>query len=529
MCVDSGFVVHRSKAANWKKSCVVGSALFLFICFFIFNGSSDLWSYRAGVLSQETWISLDADGRLIYGRDAKGNSIPDFSSAGYKLGTDPKIVSTRLVKIEPDNAISGGDDTLRIQEAIDHIGSETIEADGLRGVVELQAGTFNIWGTLRIEASGVVLRGVSVSDTRLLIRGKPRVAIRIGGVGTWRRVGPAHRILSNYVPSGAVDIDVENSSDFLANDIVIVQRPFTREWIRQIGMDQIPERGNGKGIVRQWAPSSGLLFARKVVSSRNGSIKIDSALTTAITESDGGVVWKYKFDGRISNVGIEDMSVEGSFDSLPIQDTSKKKSVFAHYEAIEESWTRRLTVSNFSTVFDIRRTASHLTFSDFTIMAFGHKRRRGGQPAAISIDGQNILVRNCRITGSSYIAFATQSAAPGPNVVYMCRASGEHVLAQAHQRWATGFLLDNVDVEGIIHIGNRVNQGTGHGWSGAYSVVWNSASRGYLIESPPGAYNWAFGVIGQVMQRGEPLGIIISPGKRVLPASLYQAQLNDRR
>ncbi len=79
-----------------------------------------------------------------------------------------------------------------------------------------------------------------------------------------------------------------------------------------------------------------------------------------------------------------------------------------------------------------------------------------------------------------------------------------------------------------MHIGNRGSFGTGHGWSGANSVVWNSTVTSYLIERPPTATNWAFGVTGEILRQNEPLGEIISPNRRVEPASLYQKQLSER-
>jgi len=67
--------------------------------------------------------------------------------------------------------------------------------------------------------------------------------------------------------------------------------------------------------------------------------------------------------------------------------------------------------------------------------------------------------------------------------------------AQAHQRWATGLLFDNIVITGSMHLGNRGNMGTGQGWAGANGVLWNSSATTWNVENPPTARNWAFGML----------------------------------
>lgn len=77
---------------------------------------------------------------------------------------------------------------------------------------------------------------------------------------------------------------------------------------------------------------------------------------------------------------------------------------------------------------------------------------------------------------------------------------------------------------------NRNSMGTGHGWAGANNVLWNCEADSYQIETPTGAYNWAFGVKAELKppQFGMPEGQIVSSGKHVEPKSLYQQQLQVR-
>ena len=100
-------------------------------------------------------------GQLVYTPDASGNRIPDFSYCGYMASEKP--IPTIPVKIIVP--VTRGDATLRIQSALDHVGSLPPDANGFRGAVLLQKGNYEVFGQLRITASGVVLRGSGVNET----------------------------------------------------------------------------------------------------------------------------------------------------------------------------------------------------------------------------------------------------------------------------------------------------------------------------------------------------------------------------
>src|SRR5688572_1303198 len=94
-------------------------------------------------------------GKLVYAADDKGNRVPDFSTCGYAGGDAPiPDVPVRVVVAPAD-----GDDTARVQAAIDHVASLSPDEKGFRGAVLLQPGRFEIGGALKIAATGVVLRG----------------------------------------------------------------------------------------------------------------------------------------------------------------------------------------------------------------------------------------------------------------------------------------------------------------------------------------------------------------------------------
>ena len=117
-------------------------------------------------------ISTGAGGRLVYDVDEAGDRVPDFSTCGY-AGQEQAVpnASVRVVV-----APVAGDETARIQKALDYAGSLTPDASGLRGAVLLLKGEHHIFGQLRITQSGVILRGQGMGDdgTTLMAEGLDR-------------------------------------------------------------------------------------------------------------------------------------------------------------------------------------------------------------------------------------------------------------------------------------------------------------------------------------------------------------------
>ncbi|MCX5633955.1 MAG: hypothetical protein NTW93_09835 [Phycisphaerae bacterium] len=79
---------------------------------------------------------------------------------------------------------------------------------------------------------------------------------------------------------------------------------------------------------------------------------------------------------------------------------------------------------------------------------------------------------------------------------------------------------------------NRLNLGSGHGWSGANIVFWNCQATLIQCDAPKGAMNFCIGSVG-IKTEGdqvpaEPFGWWESPGVPVSPRSLYYQQLIDR-
>src|SRR5262245_58233123 len=72
-------------------------------------------------------VSMEKD-VLLYRADTNGNRVPDFSTCGYASG-DKDIPNTPVrIVVAPVT----GDETARIQSAIDYVGTLGPDADGIR-------------------------------------------------------------------------------------------------------------------------------------------------------------------------------------------------------------------------------------------------------------------------------------------------------------------------------------------------------------------------------------------------------------
>jgi hypothetical protein len=163
------------------------------------------------------------------------------------------------------------------------------------------------------------------------------------------------------------------------------------------------------------------------------------------------------------------------------------------------------------------------------------------KPFDFAINGTQVLVDRATGIGNSVIYFATEPRQQGPVVILNSVFHGDGNL-EPHQRWSTGLLVDNCAVpSGGIHLINRGVEGSGHGWTIGWGVVWNSTASSFIIQQAPGTLTWAIGNRGPLKSQGMPdgkggrvhgtplpSGLIESQGKPVTPQSLYLSQLAER-
>jgi hypothetical protein len=475
---------------------------------------------------QSKFVILNNDGSLKYIPDEKGNIIPDFSKVGFNSGN----------KIIPDIAVvkiispSGTDnDQSAIQSAIDELSTKPLDKNGYRGTVLLKKGTYKIPGSIFIAASGIVLRGEG-DATRLVATAKKQVSlIDVSGKGNITEIkGSRTKILDDYIPTGSFSFSVTNAKYFSVNDKIIVFRPGTEQWIKDLKMDQI----EGRDGTKQWqAKEYDLSFERIITGIEGNKIFIDNPIVmTMETKYGGAEIFKYNFEGRINNVGVENIYCESKFET----DTSENHGWDAiAFNKIEHGWVQNVTAKYFGySCVNLGSLAKNISVLNSN--CFDHKSViTGGRRYSFCNNGQLNLFMNCHTTDGRH-DYVTGARTCGPNVFYNCTAAKTHADIGPHHRWSMGTLYDNIITDGEINIQDRGNWGSGHGWAGVTQVVWHCTVKKAAVQNPwASGSNYCIGLKGEKYEgrfKGRPDAEWEGQNKDGLePGSLYMTQLKTRK
>ncbi len=191
------------------------------------------------------------NGKLVYQTDNHGNRIPDFSYAGYRAGETPIPTIEAIVLVDG----SHDDDTQAIQSAIDEVAQRKPNESGFRGAVLLPPGKLKVQGTLRVHASGIVLRGCGTNDSGTTSRHwiRPSLLIEVAG-GRMEAIGEPISIVDRHLPSNTMKLSVPQSHSIHAGDIVRITQPCTKEWIQALGMNDFGGDRHGPS----WRPGSAI-------------------------------------------------------------------------------------------------------------------------------------------------------------------------------------------------------------------------------------------------------------------------------
>lgn len=477
--------------------------------------------FFCAVQAQEKTVSpLTWDGtQLVYKKDSLGNQIPDFSYAGY-MGGNSAIPDGRIEVVVP---VKSGDATRRIQAALDYVSRLPIGKDGLRGVVLLEKGTYQVSGSLVLHTSGVILRGsgFTAGGTMLIGTGTTReTLIRIAGKNDMR-LKEKSKIISAYVPVNAREFEVENASGYRVGDPLIITRPATQSWINTLGTAHF-----GGGLTSLgWKPGQrDISWDRTVVAVRGNRIEIDAPITTALDQQYGqATVAKYVWDGRIAQVGVENITLQSTYNQHNLKDEAHRWMAITIADA-ENTWVRRVQFRHFagSAVYALESTKK-LTVED--CISLDPVSEIGGQRRYTFLTkGQQTLFQRL-YSKQGYHDFAVGYLAAGPNAFVQCQAVEPFSFSGAIDSWASGVLFDIADIDAqALSYKNRGQDGQGAGWSAANSVFWQSTAGLVECYQPPTAQNWAFGIWSQF--QGD--GYWEQSNEYIKPRSLYYAQLADR-
>jgi len=482
------------------------------------------------------WVYPGANDRLLYRRTPLGDRVLDYSDIGFRQGAEPlpSVPVREVLSPQP------GDDGAAIQAALNRVASLPPDVNGFRGAVLLTAGRFDLTNTLFITNSGVVLRGAGPELTRLELHTTNRCdLLRVVGARDWSELpGASWPITDKYVPVGARSFHVAHTNGLAVGDRVIVHRPATSRWLRDIGMDVIG-----------WLPGNeDIFYERRITRIEGDLITLDVPLANALDQRyGGGRLFKYAWPGRIRNIGIEHLEAVSGYDPTVLSTNTYSLNHGMVYCADMNHPDRFLYVDGAEEVF-VQNVISRHFIDGF--MQIGKRSRaitvracRNLQPVGLlsgalrySFDnfGQLVLVQDCFDDHGRH-PFANRYTSAGPTAFVDCVASNCYTECSPRHRWTTAALYDNVFNLGQdgVHVRNWGSL-DGRGYTGANCVVWNCRGAFFVVNNPPTAQNWLIGPQGIVtilpadVGTCEP-GIYDSLQVHVVPRSLYHAQRQQRR
>jgi hypothetical protein len=452
--------------------------------------------------------------------DSLGNRIPDFSYCGYQASNVPIPQVPIQIVVPPVT----GDAMLVIQKAIDEVAKIPLQKDGFRGAVLLQAGDYKVSGSIRIAVSGIVLRGSGPGEngTRLIATGKDRrTLIQIEGVDDRKPIGDTLVVADGYVPVGAMELTLTGNPALKAGDPITLVRPSTKEWISTLGTAHF-----GGGLTTLgWKPGEhNLYWDRTIVSIDGNRLSLDAPITTALDKSfGGGYVLPYRWNGRISNVGIENLTCISEYDRANKKDEAHSWMAVTIANA-SDLWVRNMTFKHFagSAVF-VLETAKRITVENCKsiepVSEIGGQRRN-----TFFTMGQQCLFQRL-YSEYGYHDFALGYCAPGPNAFVECYAYLPYSFSGPISSWASGVLFDIVNIEGnALRYANLNQDHQGAGWNAANSVFWQCSPSYMDCFAPPTAMNWSFGSWSEFSGNG----YWESSNNHIQPRSLFYAQLEKR-
>lgn len=487
-------------------------------------------------------IFEDAQGCLRYVMDENDNRIVDFSFAGYKKSEEEIPIVSVVATISPIT----GDNTSAIQSVIDSVSNLTPDANGIRGAILLEAGTYEIHGTLQMTTSGVVLRGVGDGDdenNNTILTGvgntpAGRNIIEAGGLGladwTAQVAGSLSPITSDFVQTGSRTIQVGVPESYNSEDEVIIFHPSTENWLASIN-------GGGTSTDAPWAPNEIDIFFKRTVTNvnlENGKVTLDVPIYDHLDKSLATAqIYKLAETDIKTNIGIENLRIEILTNGELSEDHARNA---IELRGVEDCWVSDVTGLHFTYAMVDMNVASRVTVQNCKALE-PHSLIDGGKRYnfAVGRKSNNILFTNCEASEGRHSFVSNGTSSVSGIVWHNCVSTGDYSTTEGHRRWSQALLFDNItflnpNTTRLVGLYSRGSFGTGHGWSAANSVAWNikmPSSSSVVIQRPPRRQNYGIACQGTVTGQGpftQPQGYIEDSGSEPLITSLFEKQLSHR-
>ncbi|MBP5278009.1 MAG: pectate lyase, partial [Prevotella sp.] len=451
-------------------------------------------------------------------RQPKQVYIPmDYSTCGYHASeTDIPNVPIGIY-VSPIS----GDNSSRIQQAIDYLAAKKPDVNGSRGAVLLGEGVFYIDTPLRVTTSGIVIRGMGRGKTTIIKRGVDRGALIYFEGGRKYNMGDAVDITDQKIKAGSCSFTVASAGQLQVGDRVQITRPSTAEWIQSLKMSDF-----GGGLNNGWKPTDiDITWDRTVVAVEGSKVTVDAPLTTTISQEFGGAYLSKGYnEDEITECGVENLSLASEVNNWNKKDEDHCWDAI-WMENVRDAWVRMVTFERFAgSAVNLQKHTSRITVEDCIsknpVSELGGWRRN-----VFTTRGQQCLFQRC----ASYEGmhdFTAGTCAAGPNAFVQCDAIGAHHFSGSIGSWAAGLLFDIVNIEGHdLHLGNLETYNTGMGWNTANSLLWQCTASTLWCYSPDEDNRCsAHGAWGTFSGNGE----WTSSNAFVNPFSLFYDQLQKR-
>lgn len=458
--------------------------------------------------------------------DPKGPEDLDFSRVGYRHG-DAEIPTYRVGRSIGVNDIAAAlasgevrDTTEFIQIALSRLTKGT--------ALLLKAGEYNISRSIEIMRSGIVIRGEGAGKT--ILRPKfnqnkenPNSSVFVVGPTPKGVSSNTVDIIDEHVPVGAMYVNVKDPSGFEVGDNVLIYRPATLNWIEAIRMDENNVVESPSREEKHWWGQDykgcelemfDIKYERTVVGIHGSRIYFDNPVCMDIDKEYGGATLSKYSLTRISECGIENMSIEAVYDPSIKKtykgieyDADENHAISAvSVRATENCWIKGITSRNMRFACVSMGAGARLNTVTDCHSEHPVSEITGSRRYAFNLSlATACLVKDCTADHDRHM-FVTANRSNGPHVFLRCTATNCYSNAGPHCYWATMILYDNVVIEAapngesILSVedpGQDANYSY-HGWQGANHVFWNCTAEIIACQSPwVTAKNYAYGCVGK--------------------------------
>lgn len=418
----------------------------------------------------------------------------DYSYVGYRQSEQPIPDAGVVVFVK----WQAGDQSQRIQKAIDYVSARKVDKKtGLRGAVLLDKGIFQLSQPLRIQASGVVLRGMDRNQTVLYKTGVDRGAVvYLESQKPMQTLGEPIKVAAQQVALGSMKLplaDRGKAGSWKVGDEVMIVRPSTKEWIQKLGCADF---GAGKDLgYWGWHPGEiDVRWTRRVVADGPDGIQLDAPLSMTLDQQMGECYVQRiaSNDWRLSQVGVENLTIDSEYDTQNAKDENHAWDGI-YINKVKDGWVRMVNFRHLAgSAVVTQRDAARITVEDCIsrdpVSEIGGYRRR-----TFLCMGEQCLFQRCYSEHGMH-DFAAGLCAAGPNAFVQCDAFEALSYSGAVGPWSTGLLFDDVNIDGNdIKFTNLGLEGYGSGWNTANSLAYQCTAAGIYADSvPDGSNNYVY-------------------------------------